>query len=148
MDKICRSYPQFMRHWHKHQTRDAELNWYVICTLHAVHEADIHSPKHTCTYQHTHRDTIYMLTAKMPISTEQWRASVGAANASRRPCQPKRRLQCWEVFLCILVALLVSTLLPGGDGRRTESRSEFWNRSCIVRGVGTEYVKATIGPCH
>ena len=74
----------------------------------------------------------------MPISAEQWRASVGAANASRRPFQPKRRWPCWEVFLCLLAALLVSTLLPGGGWRGTGSRSEYcigheychrcWNR--------------------
>ena len=61
----------------------------------------------------------------MPISAEQWRASVGAANASRRPFQPKKRWPCWEVFLCLLAALLVSTLLPGGGWRGTGSRSEY-----------------------
>ena len=63
----------------------------------------------------------------MPISVEQWRASVGAANASRRPFQLKRRWPCWEVFLCLLAALLMSTLLPGGSWRGTGSRSEYRN---------------------
>jgi len=76
-----------------------------------------------------------MPNGKMPISAEQWRASVGAANASRRPCQPKRRLQCWEVFLRILVALLVSTLLPGGSGRGIASRSEYTGIGHLLLGV-------------
>ena len=68
----------------------------------------------------------------MPISAEQWRAAVGAANASRRPYQPKHRLP-WDVFMLIITALLVSTLLPGGGGRGTGSRSEYWNMVNMVR---------------
>ena len=69
----------------------------------------------------------------MPISAEQWRAAVGAANASRRPCQAKHWLP-WDVFMLIITALLVSTLLPGGGGRGTGSRSEYWNMVDMVRG--------------
>ena len=36
--------------------------------------------------------------------------------------------------MLIITALLVSTLLPGGGGRGTGSRSEFWNVVNMVRG--------------
>ena len=84
---------------------------------------------HTHTLPHTYTPQ-YMYThiLKMPISAEQWRVSVGAINASRRPCQSNKRWMCWEVFLLLLTALLVSTLLPGGGWR---SRSEYMNISRI-----------------
>ena len=72
---------------------------------------------------------MYTHILKMPISAEQWRVSVGAMNASRRPCQLNKRWMCWEVFLLLLTALLVSTLLPRGGWRGTGSRSEYMNIS-------------------
>ena len=84
-------------------------------------------PTHTYTPQY-----MYTHILKMPISAEQWRASVGAVNASRRPCQSNKRWMCWEVFLLLLTALLVSTLLPGGGWRGTAgSRSEYWKASYV-----------------
>ena len=71
----------------------------------------------------------------MPISAEQWRASVGAVNASRQPCQSNKRWMCWEVFLLLLTALLVSTLLPGGGWRGAGSRSEYMNISRILSEI-------------
>ena len=70
----------------------------------------------------------------MPISAEQWRAAVGAANASRRPCQPKHRLQPWDVFMLIITSLLVSTLLPGGGWRGIGSRREYWMVNMVGGG--------------
>ena len=79
-------------------------------------------------HTHIHSPNMYTHILKMPISAEQWRVSVGAINASRRPCQSNKRWMCWEVFLLLLTALLVSTLLPGGGWR---SRSEDMNISHI-----------------
>ena len=125
------------------------VRWLLACDLHFVsvfpywlkHEAanhpalpHTHSPQphtHTPTHIHTHSHIYSLL--KMPISAEQWRASVGAANASRRPFQIKRRWPCWEVFLCLLAALLMSTLLPGGGWRGTGSGSEYRNMWCVCR---------------
>ena len=36
--------------------------------------------------------------------------------------------------MLIITALLVSTLLPGGGGRGTGSRREYWNMMNMVRG--------------
>ena len=107
---------------------------------------------HTHTHTHTPPDTYtpqYMYThiLKMPISAEQWRASVGAVNASRRPCQSNKRWMCWEVFLLLLTALLVSTLLPGGGWR---SRSEYINISRIWPEIPEQrhsYIATSI-QCH
>ena len=118
--------------------------WKVICNFHDSifkHEAANSSYSHTHTHTHTHTHS-YTQTCthpfflQMPISTEQWRAAVGAANASRRPCQAKHRLHPWDVFMLIITALLVSTLLPGGGGRGTGSRREYLNNIVvnIVRG--------------
>ena len=146
-NKIQTPHPCFMRQWHKHQSCGVWGDcWHVNCTLSVFpywlkHEAanhpalpHTHSPQphtHTPTHIHTHSHIYSLL--KMPISAEQWRASVGAANASRRPFQIKRRWPCWEVFLCLLAALLMSTLLPGGGWRGTGSGSEYRNMWCVCR---------------
>ena len=98
----------------------------ALLSLSMANYAYTHTTPHTHTCTHPHF-------LQMPISAEQWRAAVGAANASRRPYQPKHRLP-WDVFMLIITALLVSTLLPGGGGRGTGSRSEFWNMVNMVRG--------------
>ena len=141
-----------MRQWHKHQSCGVWGDcWHVICTLCQCSHTDwnmklltiLHSPTPTPPHSYTHTPTHIYPLLKMPISAEQWRASVGAANASRRPFQVKRRWPCWEVFLCLLAALLVSILLPGGGWKGTGSRSEYQNRSCILSQV-SEWVTATI----
>ena len=66
---------------------------------------------------------------QMPISAQQWRVSVGRANASRslRPHvtgQPKMKLTSWDVLLFILTVLLGTILLSADGGRGTGERSE------------------------
>ena len=73
---------------------------------------------------HTHKP-------QMPISTQQWRLSVGRANASRslRPLvtgQPKMKLTSWHILIFIINALLgaILVLLSLDGGRGTGERSE------------------------
>ena len=117
----------------------------LLTILHSPTPTHPHTHPHTYTHTHPH---LHIFTTKMPISAEQWRASVGAANASRRPFQPKRRWPCWEAFLCLLAALLVSTLLPGGGWRGTGSRSEYWNTSHIRSGCLNRVIDTTQCSMH
>ena len=120
---------------HTNAPQHTHTHTYTLTHTH-THTHTNTPPTHTLTHTLTHPHLL-----QMPISAEQWRTAVGAINASRRPCQTKRMLPCWEIFLCLLAALLVSTLLPGGGGG---SRSEYWNMpqmcwnsvTAILHGIG------------
>jgi len=79
----------------------------------------------------------------MPISAEQWRASVGAANASLRPYQLKKKRPCWEVFLCLVAALVIAMLLLKGDVRGAGSR-KYVSRVRYSDGTGRELVPSLL----